>query len=318
MKTFLQFISQKLLGDKLRYNGTPVVVDTHGFHTQEKRLQKKGIKQILDADASKTKSIKKPLQEAASQPPPKKPKNYKHFWQWANCSDNEHLGKDAAEIDAHLEKHYPINDISDHYDSVEMYTTASRHLNRTLLNHYECGQQAPLKVHEHNIAKLDCATGHHKLKNDLHVYSGVGFHPGEKAAQCPHNTIHLPAYTSASICKNTASQFSQALEGKTEQYTHEPVHHVLHVHLKKGQKGLYVGKHSGYDQNEYEFILPRHTTVQVHHKPSIVPAGGPAGNFHKTYVWHAHVVSNQDRVAKKSAKKSAIPVKKKTPAPVKK
>lgn len=300
------------MGGFTRYKGTPVVVDTHGSHSQGKKVKKKTIQQVIADSSSAPETAKKTLKEAESRPPPKKAKNWKHFFQWEKCHDNDHLGKDHHEVEAHLEKHYPLHDIEDHFDSVNAYTTASRHLNRSLLKHYESGETTPLKIHEHNIANLDKATGHHKLKHDLHVYSGVGFHPGEKASECPDNTIHLPAYTSASLCKKTATVFSHALPSNSDKYDHEPVNHVLHFHLKKGQKGLYVGRHSGYDNNEYEYILPRHTTVKVHPKPSIVPEGGHIGNDYKTYVWHAHVVANQDQVAKPGQKKPTGPKPKKS------
>jgi hypothetical protein len=214
-----------------------------------------------------------------------------------------------------LDKKYPISNIRDHSDAVEMYTTYSRHVNRTLLKHYEAGYDDPPKVDEHNIHKLDQAIGHNKLKHDLHVYSGVGFHPGEKCEMCHKGNLHLPAYTSTSICKKTATVFSHAIEGTTDKYNHEPVNHVLHIHLKKGQKGLYVGKHSNYDQNEYEYILPRHTTLKVHPKPSVVPEGGHAGNDYKTYIWHAHVIPSE---LNDSTSKAKVPKRKDTGASKKK
>lgn len=294
MKTFLQFISQKLLRGAPRFKGTPVVVDTHGSHAQDKALHKKSRTKAPEAHASQSTSLSHPKKERVDEAwSIKKTKKWKSFGQWESNNDNHHLGGDRDEIENHLEKKYPPSNVRDHWDAVDMYTTSSRHVNRTLLKHYEAGYDDPPKVNEHNIQKLDQAIGHNKLKHDLHVYSGVGFHPGEKCEMCPKGTLHLPAYTSTSVCKRTASNFSHAIEGTTDKYNHEPVNHVLHIHLKKGQKGLYVGKNSGYDQNEYEYILPRHTTLKVHPKPSVVPEGGHAGNDYKTYVWHAHVVPSE-------------------------
>lgn len=322
MKTFLQFISQKLLGGAPRFKGTPVVVDTHGSHAKDEVRSKKTAAPVNGAPLSQSTpssaSIKNRIDEAWTS---KRAKKWKHFGQWEGCHDNHHLGKDHHEVECHLEKHYPMSNIGDHDSAIEMYTTTSRHVNRTLLKHYEAGYDDPPKINEHNIQNLDKAIGHHKLEHELHVYSGVGFHPGEKCQMCPKGTIHLPAYTSTSICKKTATTFSHAIEGTTDKYKHEPVNHVLHIHLKKGQRGLYVGKNSAYDQNEHEYILPRHTTLKVHPKPSVVPEGGHNGNDYKTYIWHAHVIPSElNEPAKKGKaklKSPSGPAKKKTTEGVK-
>jgi hypothetical protein len=67
---------------------------------------------------------------------------------------------------------------------------------------------------------------------------------------------------------------------------------VLHIHLKKGQRGLYVGEHSAVG-NEHEYLLPRHTTLKVHPTPTILPPGSHFSNMEPIHVWHAHVVPNE-------------------------
>jgi hypothetical protein len=109
------------------------------------------------------------------------------------------------------------------------------------------------------------------------------------AAKDPEGKLHLPAYTSTSTSKATALNFAtDHPDSKGKRHNH-----ILHIHLKPGQKGHYIGD-QGYHGNEYEFLLPRNTTLKVHPKPQSFPAGSHHLNDYPVHVWHAHVVPNEE------------------------
>jgi hypothetical protein len=116
---------------------------------------------------------------------------------------------------------------------------------------------------------LDEALDKYSLGSGLHTYSGVKFNPEEEADEDGH--LFLPAFTSTSIDKNIARSFADDTTHHTdgEGYTH---HHIIHFDLKKGQKGMYVGRHPDVEPdgqlsehpNEHEFILPRNIKIKIH------------------------------------------------------
>lgn len=334
MKTFLEFLNEAKRQKKTpRYKGTPVVVDTHGSHAKDEPQQKlkfQGTPVVVDTHGSHAKDDKpKKLKEDVkwvggkwvSTPSeerryvnsggmPKPGTEYHTQSGWADINDNHHLGDDHQDVHEKLHERYPFDHIR-HKHEVHEYTSVSRPLNKHLLASYLIGEHPGNQVYRTHVPSLDKAVNHHELKHDLHVYSGVGFHPGEKAAKDPDNKLFLPAYTSTSIHKGTAVTFADAQEGHTHPYIHRPAKHILHIHLKKGQKGLYVGDHSTHD-HEYEFLLPRNTTLRVHPKPSVVENTYGGEQIH---VWHAHVVPTETESDKRQLKLD-FGDKKKTSAPV--
>jgi hypothetical protein len=93
--------------------------------------------------------------------------------------------------------------------------------------------------------------------------------------------------------KETESKAIKGIDRHLSDHTLEHDLHVYHgtrafhpgklsgLHLKKGQKGTYIGENS-YWSEEKEFLLPRKTVLKVHHTPDVLHDG--------TKVWHAHVV----------------------------
>lgn len=291
MKTFLQYLKSLagLGGQKPtpRYRGTAVVVDTHGSHAKDRPQTYKGTPAVVDTHGDHSSSDKKPLKKVDENAAPAS--REVNFYEWNNENDNSHLGETSSHVHQKLTGLQPHNDFSaGHRKAIKKYTEESSALNRSLLTHYVAGTHPGDKIGEHSIPHLDEAVKHHRLNHDLHVYSGVGFHPGRKAAMDPENKIHLPAYTSTSINKKTAVVFSKPLS----EHGDARANHVLHIHLKKGQKGLYVGEHSAVG-NEHEYLLPRNTTLKVHPVPTILPRGSHFSNMEPVHVWHAHVVPNE-------------------------
>lgn len=174
------------------------------------------------------------------------------------------------------------------------YANHSADLNKSLLEHALRGRAHPKTHvnddHSFDIAALDKEVSKNKLTHDLHTYSGVGFHPGKLASEHKDRHITLPAYTSTSISKDIASQFadtagwSQKLQDETGNGTPKDKH-ILHFHLKAGQKGKYIGSNSNYPE-EHEYLLPRNTKVKIAEHPRMVKRRD------KTYhVWDAHPVN---------------------------
>ena len=197
---------------------------------------------------------------------------------WVRNHQNLHIGLTPSHVHNELKSRYPLSGVP-HQDAIHSYNQSSKEINHALVSSSRGGHSLN-DGHKAHVTHLDKAIGHHALTHDLHVYSGLGFHPGEEAAKSPDNHIHLPAYTSSSIDKEKASFFAR--DAKEAQ-------HLLHIHLKPGQKGLYLGDKG----NEKEFLLPRNIKLRVHPKPEKVgPSSSPylPSNLH---VWRAEVVDQE-------------------------
>lgn len=202
---------------------------------------------------------------------------------------HEKLNQDSDSFKKH-DKHGAMSD----------YTKGSKHINKYLIDkasgkkhdyvhHYGDGAsdkkyktEMHKKVQEH-IKNLDHALKSSKLKHDVHVYHGLkGWHPGEEAAK-NGGKIHLPGYTSTSISKRQAHSFSHADGNGTK--------HMLHIHLKKGQRAKYLGDNSGFS-HEKEMLLPRGITLKIHPRHTVLNGDGKDAegrHSHKIHVWHATV-----------------------------
>ena len=139
------------------------------------------------------------------------------------------------------------------------------------------------------IKHIDGFLKDQKLPHDLHVYHGTeGFDPGKLASKHPKRLIKSAAYMSTSIKKHIAAGFAGSTTGTPDGvggftsangYNNKNKH-ILHIHLKKGQRAAYLGSHSNFHE-EHEALLPRNTTLKVHHEPTVLVDG--------TKVWHATV-----------------------------
>lgn len=277
MKKFKEFIKSKKSSKPTLITAQPV----HGAHATEK----------------------KKLKEATGPHGPLHQHGHVSWGQWVNHNDNHHLGEHPLDV------HERLNHSKEHFKTIpgaqeaHDYTDNSSITNRELIDKargkkpsYEHNEHDAPRVqeskkwkkdwHEKRVKGMDEAIKHHPLEHDIHVYHGTSaFNPGEEAAKhkggihishdgkprkTEGNKIHLPAYTSTSLDKNTAQGFAGTGEGT----------HIIHVHMKKGQHGLYMGKNSHHDC-EKEMILPRDTKLKIHPKPSRLSNG--------THVWHAHI-----------------------------
>lgn len=112
------------------------------------------------------------------------------------------------------------------------------------------------------------------LDHEAHVYSGVGFDPGEHF-KANNGVIHMPAFTSTSLNYDLPTQFGRFFN---EEKSHEAKlstkpgsgelvkktfnkidrdKHIIHFKLPVGyKKGLYVAPHSRYKE-EHEYLLDK-------------------------------------------------------------
>jgi hypothetical protein len=197
---------------------------------------------------------------------------------WESENDNSHLGKNVDEVHRHLVSKDKTTDADKGH--IRNYTEDSKSLNTTLYQNAAKGIKTERHVNGHDTKGIDAALSRNKLGHDLHVYTGTGFDPNKLASKHPERHIHLDAYTSTSIHKGIAKEFADSGDEHM---------HVIHLHLKKGQKGKYIAHHSPGNEEEHEFLLPRNTTIKLHPEPTIHHDSYGS----KYHVWHAHVVDQK-------------------------
>ena len=233
-------------------------------------------------------------------PPEKdlKEQKYDSISGWEAEHQNNHLGNNSTEVHKKLDIHPDKFSSQAGNAQLYSYTVNSGQVNKNLIDiHHgreptwheqEWENESPEETHhriedakrEHHEMVNGIDTGidkHPALTHDLHVYHGASFNPGKLAGSHPDRKIQMPAYLSTSIDKRRANSFARPLNSKLHT-------HILHVHLKPGDKGVYLGSNSSYDE-ENEFLMPRNTVLKVHPKPDIVR--NKYGSH--TFVWHAHV-----------------------------
>ena len=210
-----------------------------------------------------------------------------HSQTWLDQNDNDHLGHDHEEVTNKIDIPEKKFKAMPEHDHVFGYTSSSSRLNRYHLNKAKgqlpehenefCSKEKTQKnyeKYEEQSKHLDSAVKSHKLDHDLHVYHGThSFNPGELASQHPDRLIKSAAYMSTSVHKATAHDFALGRE------------HIIHIHLKKGEHALPIGRNSVLPE-EHETLLPRGTTLKIHHEPTHLSSGAT--------VWHAHIHHGED------------------------
>ena len=244
MKSFLHFLKEK---DPVRIDAMPM----HGSHSVHK--SDKPVK--ITAQPMHGKHSK--LQESKET-------------SWLDKNDNTHLGASHVEIDKKLHDH----NFAKHPQkkALDSYTDDSYDINRALIEKN--------KNHKNHIAQLSKAVSNSPLHHDIHVYHGTnGFHPGNEAKKHKEGHIHLPAFTSTTIDKHMAHSFANFQHEDTKK-----TGHILHIHVKKGQHGKYIGSHSKneHGDNEHEMLLQKGLVLKVHPKPKKLADG--------THIWHSHII----------------------------
>lgn len=192
---------------------------------------------------------------------------------WVAHNENKHLGSSNEEISEKL--HATAPKLTDsHKQAIAQYSMNSA-INKNLVKSAKTGDSSSLEKHHPLLNKLDSALAKSKLKRDLHVYHGTKrWNPGREAKK-GNGLIKLPAYTSTTHHKGIAQSFAWGDDGAEK-------NHILHIHLKPGDKASYIGHVS--NNPDDETLLPRNTVLRVHPKPDI---------HGSTHIWHA-TVHHQD------------------------
>jgi hypothetical protein len=290
MKSFRIFVES----DKKKSVGVFPSV-SHGSHSKPKKKELSvGVFPMVSHGSHSIPKTKQKLKEQYTEPATVSTPD------WAHKNDNDHIDSSVSYVSEKLD-HDPdeFTSIPDH-QAVKEYTDHSRDLNKYLIGKHngedpyevnddhddEWDKDHKIKTKEmleNRASRLDNALRQKALKHDLHVYHGARFDPsklpGAKVDSDGNFRVINPAFMSTSIAKSTALDFAGS--GTTDTSNWEGnTKHVLHIHLKPGQHGIYAGSNSSYP-SENEFIMPRNTRLRVHHRPTVLRNG--------TRIWHAHV-----------------------------
>lgn len=179
--------------------------------------------------------------------------------------DFDDVSDDRKHEDEVISLHTPHVIHTDHSSTLRSYTGSSTSLNRYLwekkknpahISEYDEGESKKLT----DILKTAPAA-----KEDFYVYTGVN--PNKNKIE--KGDLHIPAFTSASTKDFVASDFSSkyhTIEDHTDEngeLTSQKVHHILKIHVKKGQQvGAYIAPHSIYE-DEHEFLINKNHTIHL-------------------------------------------------------
>ena len=261
MKRFKEFIKKKVV-EPILITAQPV----HGSHARSRKQEEK----LEEAINWLGKKYNQPESVNRSK--------------WIKHNENSHIAQDPItyrhrELIADKLKEAHPNLTSDHpsYGAVKDYTRTSHKINQYHLDNAEgidTSNDSRLPEYKKQTEHLDAILKEHKLPYNIHLYHGAGFNPGKEAAKHPEGLIRMPSYLSTSHNKVVAKSFAGgSIVDNAE--------HILHIHAKKGQHGLYIGNRVIGD--EHETLLPRNQVLKVHPKPTILSDG--------TRIWHSTIHS---------------------------
>lgn len=300
MQSFKNFL------EETKFNkGTIISVEpVHGNHSKRQRqprlIDKEPVHGKHSKPVGKLKESKIPEHESLYD---RDSEGNEHIRDFVRRNHNTHLGSDLFDVHQTLNPTREHFEKNEHHPSLKKYSKASWETNKELINKatgkpslhtpdkYDSDSEKEYKkenaqIHDEHVKSLD-ASFHHPhavLQHDLHVFHGTNkFNPGEEAKK-GSGRITLPTYTSTSIDPKIASDFA----GENEDS------HIIHLHLKKGQRAHYLGTHSSFE-NEKEVMLPRNSTIQIHPTPTVTHNG----NGTKTHIWHGHVVGEAQPAPRK-------------------
>ena len=203
--------------------------------------------------------------------------------------DNQHLGQSLRDVNKHLyEKQLKAPTPSDQMPheqkyAIKNYTDGSYGLNKHLYTEGHDEEAVKNGPYREQVKHLDAALHSHELP-EMKVYSGVKFHPKQKASS--EGLLKTTAFLSTSTNPNTARGFSRGI-------THEGEHanHMLRIHVPAGHPGFFTGNSDDGSEftvhNEHEVMLPRNARFKISDKPVKTHNDG-YGDIH--HMWDAHLV----------------------------
>ena len=171
-----------------------------------------------------------------------------------------HIG--SAEIN-HLSlppSHHPDYE---HRQSILKYTQGSTHINQYVAKGIDHGDRIMW-----HAKYLKSALKKYTTPHDFAVHTGLSKSAIKQLHESPgenkhgHFKIHLPAFTSCSLSRSTAKNFSSRDEAGDKYF------HYVTIHVPKGSHGAYVD-HVSANRGEREFILHPGAKVHIDREPHI-------------------------------------------------
>lgn len=146
---------------------------------------------------------------------------------------------------------------ADHNEETDV--TNSSELNKSLIR-----GEKPSRSDEkmHNAIKNNV----HQSKTDFHAFSGTSRDFEHLNKSTKNGIFHSPAHISTTHDPNIADEFARGKKSSDD------VKHIIHIHVKHGNKILHISHKSGFPR-EHETIIPSgtslkysHSTKDEHHK----------------------------------------------------
>lgn len=162
-----------------------------------------------------------------------------HHSKWFKTKDNTHIGRTLESISKKISAHHDLPE--DESNSIDKYTSYSRNLNKGLL------RKQISKTAKKTRDRLNKIISKYPLKHELHSYSGVSFDPRKHVKK---GIMHSPAFMSATHDKYVAHSYAEDYTKKSGNM------HIIHFHLKKGDKALHVNKYSHFPEEHETLIAP--------------------------------------------------------------
>lgn len=295
----------------------PSAIIRHGSHATKSFRKKKGIpSEIVRQGEHSKKSLKEDVQTSNTSNS-NTSNNNEHLKakhpNFLSSLDklsmvNAHIGSNVDEQHVYLHNKAEKNEHRHvNYEHVYNYTMGSKGINTELFNsHVENRNPNMEKYQQERIKGIDSVLNDSKLDHDLHVFSGVGFHPDTiQKTDDNKRLLHLPSYTSTSISPRVASTFAKHFRSDTKEKvpdvttdfyesTHPVESHVLKIKVPAGHRGVYIGEKSDYP-SEHEFLLPRKVTLHIHDDPETYD-----NDMHDLFkrklvkVWRAEIIHHPD------------------------
>jgi hypothetical protein len=139
-------------------------------------------------------------------------------------------------------------------------------LNKDLIEHGEPKRLIDKRMHEAIMNNASPA------KREFHLYSGTKVDFGKLAKQSNDGILYSPAHISASSALDVAENHIRKI--------HDNIHHIVHIHVQKGDPYLHISHLSRYE-DEHETVIPSGTKLKYSHseKRKRQTREGPM-NFH--------------------------------------
>jgi len=175
------------------------------------------------------------------------------------------ISDDRKREDDLIASHLPNVSNTSHSNAIRSYSASSKGLNRYLWENKHDANHKNSSLDDDAKTLSDILKTAPAAKEDFHVYTGIN----SKRNKIEKGDLHIPAFTSTSTKDFVAGDFGvkyHSLEdhpNKNGDIQPHMIHHILKIHVKKGQQvGAYIAPHSNYS-DEHEFLINKNHTIHV-------------------------------------------------------